>query len=389
MTVARRLKPFGESVFATMSRLALEHGAVNLGQGFPDFDPPTFVREAAKQAIDQGFCQYGRSAGLLEVTRALAPQLKQTTGNSYDPEREITVTAGCTETIAAALLGLLDPGDEVIMFDPSYDSYAACVAMAGGVARRIALRGPTFRIEETALREVASPRTRIILLNSPHNPTGRIFDEAELRAVARLAQERNIIVISDEVYEQITFARAHLSIASLSGMAERTLVLSSLGKTYSCTGWKIGWAAGPSALNEAVRAAHQFLTFCCATPLQSSAVGALASGSAYQEQLRRDYGVRRQIALEELRSAGFTPIEPEGSYFIVAPITHLGLGSDTQAAEALVREARVATIPVSAFCAEPAQTGLYLRFAFCKQEATLREAGRRLRAWTAQRPARV
>lgn len=372
-----------------MSRLALEHKAVNLGQGFPDFDPPQFVRDAAKHAIDEGFCQYGRSAGLLDVTRALAPQLKTTTGNSYDPDREITVTAGCTEAIAAALLGLLNPGDEVIMFDPSYDSYAACVAMAGAVARRIALRGPDFRIEEPTLRAAASSRTRVILLNSPHNPTGRIFDEGELRAVAALAQERNAIVISDEVYEQITFTRGHLSIASLAGMAERTLVLSSLGKTYSCTGWKIGWAAGPAALNEAVRAAHQFLTFCSATPLQRSAVGALASGSAYQTQLRQEYGVRRAIALEELRSAGLTPIEPEGSYFIVAPIDHLGFKSDVEAAETLVRDARVATIPVSAFCAEPAATGLYLRFAFCKHEATLREAGRRLRVWNAQRPARA
>ncbi|MSR18392.1 MAG: aminotransferase class I/II-fold pyridoxal phosphate-dependent enzyme [Phycisphaerales bacterium] len=382
---ARRLRPFGESIFTTMSALAVRHSAINLGQGFPDFEPPEFVRSAAKRALDGGFSQYGRSFGLPEVNRVLSRQLLGTTGNEYDPDLGICVTAGCTEAIAAAMLGLLDPGDEVVMMDPCYDSYAACVVMAGGVPRRIALSLPGFRIDEATLRGACSTRTRAILLNSPHNPTGRIFDEEELAAVARIATDIGCIVISDEVYEWITFTRKHLSIASLPGMSARTLVLSSLGKTFSCTGFKVGWAAGPNHLVAAVRAAHQFLTFCSATPLQQSAIAAFANLEEYLPSLRSDYLRRRDQMVHGLQQAGFSCITPEGSYFIVAEHGHLGLGTDIDAAQTLVREARVATIPVSAFYGDPAANPHFLRVAFCKSDETISEACRRLQVYSRRR----
>ncbi len=380
--ISQRLAPHGESIFSTMSRLALTHNAVNLGQGFPDFDGPDFAKDAAKRAIDSGFGQYARSFGLAETTRAVARWCERTTGHLADPQREVTITAGCTEAIAAALLGMLNPGDEVILLDPAYDSYGACVAMAGGIARRVRLQGPAFRITEELLRPAFTTRTRVIIFNSPHNPTGRMFDEDEYAIVARLAHEFDVVVLSDEVYDAITFARPHRSIAACPGMRERTIVLGSIGKTFSLTGWKIGWAVAPEPLTHAIRSAHQFLTFCAPTPLQraaADAIDAVCDNGAYLEELRESYMQRRALMLEILEEAGLNCIHPEGSYFILADAMEAGFPDDVTAATALVK-AGIATIPVSAFFSTEDADRRWLRFAFCKQESTMREAQRRLAA---------
>lgn len=382
--VTSRLRPFGESIFTTMSRLAVQHRAVNLGQGFPDFDGPGFAKDAAKAAIDSGFGQYARAFGLPDANAAIARFAARSLGWTPDPDSEITVTAGCTEAIAAVLLGLLEPGDEIILLDPCYDSYPACVAMAGAVARRVRLEAPDFRIDADMLRRACSARTRAILVNSPHNPTGRMLSGAEQRAIADVAQERNLIVLSDEVYEMITYAGPHRSIATLPGMRERTVVMSSLGKTFSLTGWKIGWTIAPPDLTAAVRASHQFLTFCAATPLQkaaATALDALAADDAYLRQLAREYAARRTMLLGELTSAGFRCIAPEGSYFILADVTDRGFDDDVTACRAMVQEAGVAAIPASAFYDPAHAERRFARFAFCKRDETIRAAGERLAGW--------
>ena len=382
--VTSRLRPFGESVFTTMSRLAAQHRAVNLGQGFPDFDGPAFAKDAAKSAIDAGFGQYARAFGLPETNAAISRFAGRSLGWNPDPDTEVTITAGCTEAIAAVLLGLLEPGDEIILLDPCYDSYPACVAMAGAIAKRIRLEAPDFRIDADMLRRACSTRTRAILVNSPHNPTGRMLDASEQQAIADIAMERNLIVLSDEVYEMITYAGPHRSIATLPGMRERTIVMSSLGKTFSLTGWKIGWTIAPPDLTAAVRASHQFLTFCAATPLQkaaATALDALASDDAYLRQLGSEYSARRALLLGELTKAGFRCIAPEGSYFILADVTDRGFDDDVAACRAMVAEAGVAAIPASAFYDPSHAERRFARFAFCKRDDTIRAAGERLAGW--------
>ncbi len=377
-----RLAPFGESIFSTMSRLAVEHNAVNLGQGFPDFEPPAFVQDAATRAVSGGFSQYSRAFGLPKTTHAIARYAEQSIGFAADPDTEVTVTAGCTEAIAAVLLGILNAGDEVVILDPSYDSYAACIAMAGGVARRVRLEGPAFRITHELLRGAFSSKTRAIIFNSPHNPTGRMFDEGECAVVAGLAREFDCLVLSDEVYDEITFARPHTSIARLAGMRERTVILGSLGKTFSCTGWKIGWAIAPAGITRAIRCAHQFLTFCAPTPFQRAAADALDSvctDRSYLHELRRDYTTRRARMLGILTGIGFECVPPEGSYFILANAQAAGWPDDVTAAKVLVK-AGVATIPASAFFDPANPDRRWLRFAFCKQEATMALAQQRLNA---------
>lgn len=386
--VGSRLRPFGESIFTTMSRLAAQHKAVNLGQGFPDFDGPAFAKQAACDAIAAGFGQYARAFGLPETNAAIARFAQRSLGWQPDPETEVTITAGCTEAIAAALLGLLEPGDEVILLDPCYDSYPACVAMAGGVARRIRLEAPGFRVREEALRAACTARTRVLLVNTPHNPTGRMLDAQEQAAIARVATEFGLTVLSDEVYEMITYAGPHRSLAALPGMRERTIVLSSLGKTFSLTGWKIGWTIAPAALTAAVRASHQFLTFCAATPLQRAAAAALSAAcddDGYLRTLADDYAQRRALCLEELSRCGMACIAPEGSYFVLGDVRSIGFDDDMSACTAMVAEAGVAAIPASAFYDPAHAERRYARFAFCKRPETLRAAGERLARWRGSR----
>ena len=381
-----RLRPFGESVFATISRLAAQHGAVNLGQGFPNFDGPEFVKEAAVRAVREGHGQYARTFGLPEVTRAVAARFRATSGIEVDPDAEVTVTSGCTEAIAAVMLGLVNPGDEVVLVEPFYDSYPACVAMAGGTVRTVRLRAPEFAFPLEDLRKAVGPRTKAILVNTPHNPLGRVLTRTELEGIAAIARAADCLVVSDEVYEEIWYGEPHLSISTLPGMRERTVVMSSLGKTFSLTGWKIGWTIAPPALTAGIRAAHQFLTFCSATPLQRASVDALAAPRAYYEELRADYRARRDLLLAELRGAGFEPHEPEGSYFVVAPHAGFGFGGDVEFAMHLVEKVGVACIPCSAFHmpgadgTKDAEARSLVRFAFCKTPETLRAAGARLRS---------
>jgi aspartate/methionine/tyrosine aminotransferase len=359
---------------------------VNLGQGFPNFDGPEFVKEAGIRAIREGHGQYARTFGLPEVTRAVAARFRATSGIEVDPDAEVTVTSGCTEAIAAVILGLVDEGDEVVLVEPFYDSYPACVAMAGGTVRTVRLRAPDFAFPLEDLRRAVGPRTKAILVNSPHNPTGRVLTRAELEGIASVARAADCLVISDEVYEEIWFDEPPVSISTLPGMRERTVVMSSLGKTFSLTGWKIGWTIAPPNLTAGIRAAHQFLTFCSATPLQRAAADALAAPRAYYEELRRDYRMRRDLLLGELRASGFEPFVPEGSYFILAPHVAFGHADDVSFARRLVEREGVACIPCSAFFMpgpdgrKDAEACSLVRFAFCKTPETLRAAGERMRA---------
>lgn len=384
--VADRLAPFGTTIFAEMTRLAIEHDAINLSQGFPDFDGPAWLREAAEEAMRAGHNQYARSAGVPELTQAIARWFEGSSGVRVDPASEVTVTAGCTEALAACFLGLVNAGDEVVVFEPFYDSYRACIAMAGAEARFVALRPPEedggrFTFDDAALEAALSTKTRAVLLNTPHNPTGKVFTREELERIAALARKHDAIVIADEVYERLTYEDAeHVSIASLPGMRERTVTLSSLGKTFSMTGWKIGWAIAPAHLSAGVRSAHQFLTFAVATPFQHAAAAALDRSEEYVPGLRQHYAHMRTKLAGALRELGFRVFDPEGTYFVMADHTPFGHADDVAFCRMLTADVRVAAIPPSAFYDDPGMGASLVRFAFCKRTETLDAAIERLGA---------
>ncbi|MEL6795924.1 MAG: aminotransferase class I/II-fold pyridoxal phosphate-dependent enzyme, partial [Planctomycetota bacterium] len=345
---AERLRPFGTTIFAEMTKLALDHKAVNLSQGFPDFDGPLFVKQAAQAAIDAGRNQYARPAGEIPLVEAVASDVADRLGVSYDPLSEITVTCGCTEAIPATMLGLINPGDEVVLFEPYYDSYRASVALAGGVPRFVAMReqGGRFTFDRDELRAAVSESTRAILVNTPHNPTGAVLTREEITEIADLAKEHDAVVISDEVYEHLVFEGQHVSIASLPGMCDRTIVLSSFGKTFSMTGWKIGWAMAPAELTTGIRSAHQFLTFAISTPMQHAAAAAITGGRGYIEELVHQYRGSRDYLGEHLTRLGFDVIMPEGTYFIMADhraiSEKLGVSGDIELAKKLTADFGVA-----------------------------------------------
>jgi N-succinyldiaminopimelate aminotransferase len=379
--VNQRLARFGTSIFAEMSGLAVEHGAINLSQGFPDFDGPAFLVDAANDAMRAGKNQYARSMGVTELVTAIAAHRAHFYGIDLDPMREIVVTAGATEGIAATLLGLVEPGDEVIVFEPFYDSYPACVAMAGGVVKTVRLAFPDLALDVDVLRAACTDKTKLILLNTPHNPTGKVFTREELTAIASIAVEKNVLVVADEVYEHLTFDGAvHIPIATLPGMRERTITLSSAGKTFSYTGWKIGWAMGPASLIAGVQNAHQFLTFAVSTPFQFAVAHALYTvvGGAYLDAFKSEYAARRTKVLRALDDAGLRAFTPAGTYFITADFSALSDDDDRTFAKWMTRELRVACIPPSVFYASDAPRSL-LRFAFCKRDETLDLAAERLR----------
>lgn len=379
---AQRLAPFGTTIFSEMTALAVKHGAINLSQGFPDFEGPSAIVDAAVSALRDGTSnQYVRSMGHPELVAAVAERVAALYGLSWDPLSEVMITCGATEGIAAAMLGLVDPGDEVILFEPVYDSYPATVAMAGGVARYCPLRAPDFAFDEAELTALFGPRTRLLLLNSPHNPTGKVFAPEELAVIARLCQAHGVTVVADEVYEHLTYdGTTHVPIATLPGMAERTLTISSLGKTYSLTGWKTGWSTGPADLVAAAQAAHQFLTFCTPGPIQQAAAHALrAFGDDFTATLRAEFQARRDLLVGALRDVGFDVVPPAGTYFIMAGFGRLFDGDDRAFAYHLAEKHGVACVPPSVFYPEHPEEGRGLaRFAFCKREATLREAAARL-----------
>lgn len=380
------LKPFGTTIFTTMSRMALEHGAVNLSQGFPDFDGPDFLRDAAITALKSAHNQYAPTAGVPPLREALAVKWKASTGLDVDLEAGITVTAGCTEAIASTLLGMLNPGDEVILFEPYYDSYRACIAMAGGVPRFVTLHASTssqargFFFNPADLRAAVTPKTRAIMVNSPHNPTGKVFSRDELQLIADLCIEYNIIAITDEVYERLVYEadKPHISLATFPGMAERTITLSSLGKTYGMTGWKIGWAIASPELSRIVRAAHQYLTYSGSTPLQHAAAAALTQGEPYVRDLVRSFRESRDYLARALTDLGFIVHPSDGTYFIIADHSHLGFKDDLEFCTYLTRDIGVAVIPPGAFYNRPELARSLARFAYCKKRETMEKAVERL-----------
>jgi N-succinyldiaminopimelate aminotransferase len=378
--LTRRLQGFGTSIFAEVTELAVRHGAVNLGQGFPDFDGPEFVKEAAVAALRDGRNQYSPMIGTPELRRAVAAHQRRFYGLDYHPDTEVTVYSGATEAIHSTLQALLDPGDEVVLFEPFYDSYPACIALAGATARVVTLRAPRFEYDPAELQAAITPRTRAILVNTPSNPSGKVFTRSELQQVADLAVKHDLVVITDEVYEHMTYDAEHVPLASLPGMRERTVTISSTGKTFSLTGWKIGYTCAAPELSAALRGVHQFVTFCVATPFQAAMATALQAPDAYFEGVHRDYRARRDRLCQGLRDAGLEALVPAGTYFAQADIRPLGFQDDVEFCRMLPERVGVAAIPTSAFYVNKAEGRHLVRFAFCKTDATLDEGIRRLRA---------
>ena len=369
----------GTTIFAEMSALALHTGSVNLGQGFPDVDGPPEIAAAAAAAIMEGRGnQYPPGPGIPELRRAVAGHQKRFYGQDVDPDAEVLVTAGATEAIAAALIALMEPGDEAIAFEPYYDSYAACVAMAGGTRVPVTLRPPGFRPDLDALRAAITPRTRLILLNSPHNPTGAVFSRAELAQIATLACEHDLLVVSDEVYEHMVFEGEHVPIGSLPGMRERTVTISSAAKTFSFTGWKIGWVTATPELVTAVRTVKQFLTYVTGGPFQYAVAEALALPDAYYASIGTDLRVKRDLLCAGLTEAGFEVYRPAGTFFVTTDIRGLGEKDGMDFCRELPRRAGVVAIPSSVFYDDQEAGRTQVRFAFCKKEEVLREALARL-----------
>jgi N-succinyldiaminopimelate aminotransferase len=371
---AARLAGFGTSVFTEMSALAERTGAINLGQGFPDEDGPDEVLDAACAALHAGANQYAPLPGVPALRAAIVEHQRRRYGLEHDPDTGVQVTFGATEAIAAALLGLCDPGDEVIALDPAYDSYSAGAALAGARLRRVALRPPAWRFEAADLEAAVSDRTRLVLLNSPHNPTGRVLDRAELEAVAAICRDHDLIAVTDEVYEHLVFEGEHVPLATLPGMAERTLTISSIGKTFSVTGWKIGWACGPAELVAAVRGAKQFMTFAGGTPLQHASALALGLADEHGARLSAALAAKRDRLCAGLERAGFEVLRPAATYFVNADV-----GADAVAfCRDLPERAGVVGIPTSVFSDDPERVRTLVRFAFCKREEVIDEAAERL-----------
>jgi len=378
--LSQRLQGIPPTVFTEMSALAIRTGSVNLGQGFPDSDGPRPTIERARRALAEGENQYAPGPGRPELREAIARHQKRHYGLGLDPATDVVVTTGATEAIAAAVLGLVDPGDEVILLEPFYDSYVAVLQMTGAVRRPVTLRAPAFRLDVEAMRAAVTERTRFVLLNSPHNPTGTVLHPDELRAVADLAIEHDLVVITDEVYEHLTYGVEHVPIATLPGMAERTLTISSVGKSWSFTGWKVGWATGPAELAGAVLAAKQWLTFTSAGPLQSAVAEALDAEDAWPAGLAADLRVRRDLLCDGLAEVGLAPTVPEGTYFVTTDVEHLGHEDGRAFCLDLPRRAGVVAIPLQGFH-DDVEAGRHLvRWAFCKDRSVIEDGLRRLKA---------
>lgn len=412
--LARRAQGFGTSIFTEMSALAVQHGAINLGQGFPDFAGPEWVKQAAAAAIAADLNQYAPAPGLPRLRQAIADHWARSGWRSVDPASEVTVTSGATEALCDAILALIDPGDEVILFEPAYDAYAPDVTIAGGTARYVTLYPPVqderrkaedesqavpaegerssfvlrpssddwwFNADE--LRSAFNERTKVILINTPHNPTGKVFTRAELELIAELCQEHDVIAVADEVYDQLVFdGFEHVPIATIPGMWERTLTINSTGKTFSVTGWKIGYAVGPAHLSHAIRSIHQWVTFATSTPMQQAAAVALESSleNGYYDQLRAEYLARRDLLETVLHDAGWPTLPAHGSYFLMADISNAGHGDDVAFCRWLTSEVGVAAIPPSVFYADQSHAPLLARFCFAKDLKTIAAAGERLKA---------
>jgi N-succinyldiaminopimelate aminotransferase len=374
-----RMQGFGTTIFAEMSALAVSTGAINLGQGFPDTDGPPQMLAAATHAIESGRNQYPPGPGMPELRTAIAAHQRRFYGLEVDPDREVLVTAGATEAIAAVVLALCEPGDEVVTFEPYYDSYAATIALAGAVRRTSVLRFPDFAVDEESLRAAFSSRTRLVLLNTPHNPTGKVFSRAELELVCALAREHDAWVVTDEVYEHLVFDGAeHVPVATLPGMASRTLTISSAGKTFSATGWKVGWVHGPEAAVTAVRTVKQFLTFVASGPFQPAVAVALGLEDSVYAGLASSLQAKRDLLCEGLRAGGLQVTQPAGTYFVIADAAPLGVTDAVAFCRRLPGLCGVVGVPVSVFHDDPQAARTLVRFAFCKRDDVLHEAVSRL-----------
>jgi aspartate/methionine/tyrosine aminotransferase len=382
--MARRVHGIGVSIFSEMTRLAIEHNAVNLSQGFPDFPTPDLLKAAAQDAIARNINQYALGQGAPRLRAAVAHKAERMMGIHWDADREITVTNGATEAIYDIIQALVNPGDEVIIFEPYYDSYVPATEIAGGKPRIVTLHAPHWDFDRDQLASLFNERTRAILINTPHNPTGKVFTADELAFIAGLCIEHGALAITDEVYEHLVFdGNRHISIATLPGMHDRTVTISSASKTFSVTGWKAGYALAAPDLTDALRRIHQFVTFCSAAPLQEAVAIAIeeAESSDYYVQLQHDYTRRRDMLMGTLERAGLKPIRPQGTFFIVSDISGLGFANDVEFARFMAAEVGVACIPPSAFYSSSQEGAMLARWCFAKRDDTLAAAEERLLKW--------
>jgi N-succinyldiaminopimelate aminotransferase len=378
--LVERLRPFGTTIFAEMSALAVATDSINLGQGFPDTDGPDVVKQAAIDAINAGANQYPPGIGIPELRHAIAAHQQRFYGLAFDADTEVLVSTGATEAIAAALLALCEPGDEVVTFEPYYDSYAACIALAGATRRVVTLRPPDYAFDPDELRAAITPRTRLLLLNSPHNPTGKVFSRSELEFIAQLAQEHDLLVVTDEVYEHLVFEGDHVPIATLPGMRDRTVTISSGGKTFSFTGWKVGWICARAELVTAVKTAKQFLTYVSGGPFQYAIATGLGLDDAFYTALAAELRDKRDQLCAGLVDAGFEVFTPQGTYFVTADIRPLGWDDGLAFCRALPERCGVVAVPNVVFYDDTEAGAPLVRFACCKRPDVLDEACTRLKS---------
>ncbi|TAM81887.1 MAG: aminotransferase class I/II-fold pyridoxal phosphate-dependent enzyme [Acidobacteria bacterium] len=377
--VSHKAQRFTESVIREMTRLAIHHGAVNLAQGFPDFPAPTEVKEAAMRAVQADINQYAITWGASEFRRAIAERFEKDTSLAIDPEREITVCCGSTEAMIASLLALVNPGEEVVVFEPFYENYGPDAIISGAVPRFVPLRPPDWTFDPDDLAAVFNVRTRALILNTPNNPTGKVFSLNELETIARVVQRSNAYVLTDEIYQYLVYDDCrHISMATLPGMRERTVTINSMSKTYSVTGWRVGYAIAPPEISQAIRKMHDFLTVGAAAPLQQAGITALRLGEDYYEKLRSDYLDRRNRLLQVLEDAGFKCFKPSGAYYIMTDISRFGFSDDIEFTRHLIEDVGVAAVPGSSFYSDGGLGRQQIRFTFCKKQDTLDEAARRL-----------
>ena len=381
--VSQKASRFTESVIREMTREALKHGAVNLSQGFPDFPAPAEIKEAAARAIERDINQYAITWGARDFRQAIAEKTKWYLGLDVDPETEITVTCGSTEGMIAAMMATVDPGEEVVIFEPFYENYAPDAVLSDARPRYVPLRAPDWSFDRKELRAAFNEKTKAIIICHPNNPTGKVFTRDELEFIASLCREFDALCFTDEIYEHILYPRVgedvrHVSMAQLEGMRERTVVVNSMSKTYSVTGWRVGYVLAPPEITGAIRKVHDFLTVGAAAPLQAAGALALRLPPAYYERLRADYAARRDLLLPELERAGFKVFRPDGAYYVMTDIGGFGFADDVEFTRHLIREIGVACVPGSSFYSDPARGARQVRFCFCKRDETLREAAARL-----------
>ncbi len=376
---SRRVGTFTESVIREMTRLCQAYGAINLAQGFPDFDPPVTMRRAAAQAVRQGYNQYSTTHGSIRLRQAIAQKIRTYNHIPCNAEDNITVTCGTTEGMIAALLALLNRGDEVVIPEPFYENYGPDSILSGAKCRYVELDEPSFRIDEEKLKQAFSRKTKAVIVNTPHNPTGRVFTRQELELIRDLCRDYDAFAITDEIYEHIIYDdRRHVSIASLDGMSNRTITISGFSKTYSATGWRVGYIVAPKKLTGEIRKVHDFLTVCAPTPLQEACIVALKLPSSYYENLRKLYNTSRNLLLQALEEASFTCTNPEGAYYVWTDTRHTGFRDDRELARHLISRIGVGSVPGSSFYHSPSRGRLNLRFSFSKKPETIRKAAARL-----------